>query len=178
MRFEILSFLKKYVSLYNSREETDVPIEDSYPIEQSSNNESDDTRVLISGNQDLVTTLLDNLIENAKKHGFTPEFLNRLELFVTIREDSYTKKLQITLSNSGQPFPEDFTKAEYIRKGIKGGQSEGSGYGGWLINKIVAKMGGDFEIERIRNEEHLSNGNLVTSIHLIFPIIENNNETD
>jgi type I restriction enzyme M protein len=175
-KINVLDFLKKYVDLYNGRKESQVRIEPTYDFDPSLDDEVGSELVFIYANQDLLTDLLDNVCKNANDHAFTVGSLNRLELFVSTRIEAYAQKLLITISNSGRPFPDGFSKAEYIRNGIKEGLNGGSGFGGWLINKIVQKMAGEFDIERLTTEDDLSSGNLVTSIHFTFPIINNDDE--
>jgi type I restriction enzyme M protein len=175
-KINVLDFLKNYVDLYNGRKESLVRVMPTYDFEPSLNDEVVNDSVFIKANRDLLTELLDNVFKNATEHAFTSEALNRLELFVATQMEAYSQKLLITISNSGRPFPDDFTKADYVRNGIKDGPNAGSGFGGWLINKIVQKMGGEFEIERLTAEDDLSSGNLVTSIHFTFPIIDNDDE--
>lgn len=177
-KFDVIDFLKRYIIIYNGRKESDVRIESIFDFESLSVDGSAYAPVFINGNQDLLIEMLDNVFKNANDHAFTSETINRLELFVTTRMESFIRKAQITISNSGKPFPEDFKKANYIRNGFKHGANGGSGFGGFLIHKIVQKMLGDFEIESISSEDGFGSGNLVTSIHFIFPIIENDNETN
>jgi type I restriction enzyme M protein len=175
-KVNVLDFLKKYIDLYNGRNESLVQIAQTFDFEASFDDEVGSNTVFINANRDLLTELLDNVFKNANEHAFTAGTLNRLELFVTTQMEAYSQKLLITISNSGRPFPDDFSKADYIRNGIKDGPNAGSGFGGWLINKIVQEMGGEFEIERLTAEDDLSSGNLVTSIHFTFPIINNDDE--
>jgi type I restriction enzyme M protein len=175
---DILDYLRRYIVLYNGRADTNAKIESFFDFEllsdEDSFEDSMDFTFFINGNRDLLTEMLDNIMKNANEHAFTPESINRLELFVSVRIDAYIPKLLITVSNSGRPFPDDFSKEDYIRNGIKKGHNGGSGFGGWLVNKIVAMMSGDFEIERISNE--IGDGKLVTSIHFTFPLIQSKYE--
>ena len=74
--------------------------------------------------------MLDNIEDNAIKHGFfnQPEEKNKLEIKCGIDEKKMS--LVITFSNTGNSLPKDFTKDDFIRNGITSDQNNSAGYGG------------------------------------------------
>lgn len=103
----------------------------------------------VKANDGLLRTLLDNLIENADKHAFkrhaNPKD-NRITLSLTLVQ-SPVPSVVLCVSNTGEPFPANFSKADFIKPGVRSGEFRGDGMGGWLINEIADHFGGAFELD-------------------------------
>jgi len=126
------------------------------------------------GNSELLTDLMNNLIDNAVAHAFHPNWDNRIEIYL-MRDNEIDKpnEVQILFSNTGNPFPENIKYSDFIKKGTKAGVNAGDGYGGWYINEIIKKHNGSFDIIDETGIEGLTNTDLATSFEINFPIYEN-----
>jgi K+-sensing histidine kinase KdpD len=95
---------------------------------------------------DAMNEVIENLIINARKHGF----INKEQLYHLVFELSQVNRngieyAQITYQNDGKAMPKDFSFADFIRFSEKAGKTQGEGIGGYTINKIVQLHGGIFE---------------------------------
>ena len=105
--------------------------------------------------------LVTNIIENARRHGFTDK--TRQDYFIGI-ELSYNSErgmYQIDFSNNGNPLPEGMTKSRYGIRGEKAGLAAGSGSGGHIVKSIVNNYGGDYDI-------FCKDG--ITTVRILLPI--------
>ena len=85
-------------------------------------------------NKVLLKTLIDNLLTNANKYGFDDKKEGNL---VVIELDEIDDKLIIDVKNNGLPFPKNFDRQKFISKFNTADQSNGSGLGGYDINRIA-----------------------------------------
>lgn len=89
--------------------------------------------------------VLDNIISNAKRYGFTenrPDYCIRIEM-----EDVCNKKqpmVAIHILNNGNPLPKGLLPEQVFAYGE--GSAQGTGIGGWQIKQIVEGMGGKVEL--------------------------------
>lgn len=90
--------------------------------------------------------VLDNLLENAEKHGFKGDLKTYSVLFELSTEQDY---IIIDYKNDGQPLLVGLDKDRFITRGSFAGNNSGSGFGGFFINRTIEKLGGGFEIEEI-----------------------------
>lgn len=96
------------------------------------------------------STLLLNVISNALRHGFTENKKNYTLKFI-IEEHQFSDfngkfSLSIKILNDGNPFPQNIKKVEYQTAMKYGGNTGNSGYGGFLISKIIENHSGEFNI--------------------------------
>ena len=82
-----------------------------------------------------LSTAIVNLIENARRHGFTGSRRYLIRFRVGLSSDK--KELIIEYKNDGKPFPPEFSFQDFISYGNYAGQSGHSGIGGYLIHQIV-----------------------------------------
>lgn len=170
---EILSFLEKYTSEYNDREELIFKIKFDIDKEAFNNDHGNYIKTFINANDDLLRDLFDNLIDNALKHAFETDGNNRIEIFIMKdTEDEGNDEIQILVSNTGKAFPQGFTFSDFVRKGSKSGLNAGDGYGGWYINEIIKRFNGGLDIIDETGPEGLPNTDLATSFEITLPIIE------
>lgn len=91
--------------------------------------------------------LIDNLVDNARKHGFievsNPKIL--FEVKTQKREDG-SEEIVISYYNNGKPLPSNFNVKKFIRNGITSNKEAGDGFGGYLINSIIKKHNGRIEV--------------------------------
>jgi type I restriction enzyme M protein len=167
---DILDFLEKYTTEYDNRSDIDFYIDFDFDRGVFIEN-GERTKTFIMANEDLLRDLFDNLIDNAKRHAFSNsqnDFINIFVMNNILNEDQ--DEVKIYFSNSGKPFPKDVNKNEFIRKGAKFGENAGDGFGGWYINEIIKKLGGNFEIEDETGDGGVDG--LATTFDINFPIIE------
>lgn len=108
--------------------------------------------------------VLDNIISNAKRYGFTenrPDYCIRIEM-----EDVRNEKqpmVAIHIMNNGNPLPEGIQPEQVFAYGE--GSAQGTGIGGWQIKQIVEGMGGKVELRPLNPEE----SNYTIDYVLTFP---------
>lgn len=108
--------------------------------------------------------VLDNIISNAKRYGFTenrPDYCIRIEM-----EDVRNEKqpmVAIHIMNNGNPLPEGIQPEQVFAYGE--GSAQGTGIGGWQIKQIVEGMGGKVELRSLNPEE----SNYTIDYVLTFP---------
>lgn len=194
IKIDIFSFIQDYVNELNDKRDLKYSIEFQYDKQYYFDENGKRIKVYILGNNELLTALFDNLIENAVKHAFSKGNKNRIEiylmgdvnnndmfndvLFSNSTESGFwlnkdeKEEICILFSNTGKPFPKDFNHNDFIRKGAKYGSKAGDGFGGWYINEIINKMNGDFEIIDETGPEGLGDTDLATSFSIDFKITE------
>lgn len=93
----------------------------------------------------MMSSVIDNLITNAIKHGFKePGHKYRILFELDVTTEDGKKFALIRYSNDGEPFPKGFTFQNFLQRGRRAGQSRGQGIGGDRINRIIAKHNGKF----------------------------------
>jgi signal transduction histidine kinase len=102
--------------------------------------------------KDAFKDVIENLIENAKSHGFIDDEKNYRIVFDLSKlkdEDDFdgntsTKYARIVYKNDGKPFPKNFSFEDYKQFSNKSGKTQGTGIGGYVINKIIDLHDGRF----------------------------------
>ena len=90
--------------------------------------------------------MVDNIIENARKHGFTDHTRSDYYMGIDMSINSERNMYQIDFSNNGTPLPDGMTKARYGLKGEKAGLTGGTGSGGYIVKTIISHYGGDYDV--------------------------------
>ena len=90
--------------------------------------------------------LVNNIVENARRHGFTDKTRKDYYLSVDVKIDEHRDMYQIDFCNNGNPLPVGMTKERYGLKGEKAGTNAGTGNGGYIVRSIVEHYGGDFDV--------------------------------
>ncbi len=90
--------------------------------------------------------LVNNILNNAKRHGFTNP--NKKDYVVQIKTsiDAESGMYQIDFRNNGDPLPKGMNKMRYGIKGEKAGKTAGTGLGGNYVKSFVEHYGGDYDI--------------------------------
>ncbi|MBB3123777.1 type I restriction enzyme M protein [Mesoflavibacter sabulilitoris] len=142
-----------------------------------------DNQVLIKGNSQKLRILLINLLDNAKNHAFTDKeksnkinieilpFTNNEEEASYFNYDIDGKKsyVEVKVSNTGSPFPKDFTLEDYVRKNFAAGKTRNRGLGGYEVYEILkAHNEGKSALNIISNKE---DAEYTTTVSFIIPII-------
>jgi hypothetical protein len=114
------------------------------------------------------STLLENVISNALMHGFT-EMDKTYTLKFIVEEHSlsgfngkFSKSIKIL--NNGNPFPISIKKDDYSTAMKYGGTTGNSGYGGFLISKIIENHSGEFDI--FDGNSNIENGGIGIVIYI------------
>lgn len=110
-----------------------------------------DKQVFIKGNIPKLKIVFDNLLDNAKNHAFTENDIEYKFLIEVLpftgneKEASYLNYdidgrktyVEIKVSNTGNPFPKDFTLDDYVRKNFSVGDKANKGLGGYEVSEIL-----------------------------------------
>lgn len=102
--------------------------------------------------RDAFKDVIENLIENAKSHGFIDDKktyrivfdLSELADSEDFDENTSTKYARIIYKNDGKPFPKNFSFEDYKQFSNKAGKTQGTGIGGYVINKMIELHDGIF----------------------------------
>lgn len=126
--------IEDYIVLNNKKENKKVviPISDGIPTISVSKNDFQRT--------------VNNIIDNARRHGFTDPNRDDYEINVKLFIDNERKMIRIDFSNNGNPLPDGMNKTRYGIKGEKAGKTGGTGIGGNYVKSFVDHYGGDYDI--------------------------------
>ena len=92
----------------------------------------------IESNETLLRILIENIFTNADRYGFSDTNKNfEVRVEFQIADDN---KLLLKIENNGNPFPENFTKQNFITEFSKGSNSKGKGIGGHNIHLIAQRF--------------------------------------
>ena len=105
--------------------------------------------------------MVNNIIENARKHGFTDHARADYYMSIDLNINKERNMYQIDFCNNGTPLPEGMTKTRYGLKGEKAGSNAGTGSGGYIVKSIVNHYGGDYDI-------FCKDG--ITTVRILLPI--------
>ena len=93
-----------------------------------------------------IQRMINNIIDNARKHGFTDtsrkDYIVKVRLSINVAKNMF----QIDFCNNGNPLPEGMNKMRYGIKGEKAGKTAGTGIGGNYVKSFVEHYGGDYDI--------------------------------
>lgn len=144
--FEFIEFVKnlfkKITSSQNSNVKTNLDIHTD--IQREFKN-----KAIINGSKELLEIALNNIVENASKHGFTDKDRSyKLEINVSLVFEKHThfeglvereNYLKLEVSNNGNPFPENYTIEKLTRLGSSAGNTRNTGQGGYELNEIIKR---------------------------------------
>lgn len=159
-------FIGSFIDEIKDRLSAEVMIEFCDDLQQFSGNQANHFK--FHGNADLIKDALENLVDNAVKHGLDHSKGEKRIQFRT----SYSKqngKLVVEVSNSGVSMNEKFDLSHYTRQGSKSGKSTGDGFGGWYINEIVKQHKGSLELI---TQYPTSEDGLVTTFKIGLPLLK------
>lgn len=89
----------------------------------------------VNGNISLLKALLINIVTNANKHAFDEKNAGN-EVVIELSE--VDDNLRMEIKNNGNPFPKNYDKEKFITKFSTADSTNGSGLGGYDINRIAA----------------------------------------
>ena len=87
-----------------------------------------------------------NIVENARKHGFTDPDCNNYNIEIDMTINAEKNMIQIDFANNGKPLPKGMDKKRYGLLGEKAGVTGGSGKGGNIVKTIVEHYHGDYDV--------------------------------
>jgi len=93
-----------------------------------------------------VQRAVNNIIDNARKHGFRGIKNNNNEIRIKLAIDTKKNMFQIDFRNNGYPLPDGMNKMRYGLKGEKAGETGGTGIGGNYVKTFVEHYGGDYDV--------------------------------
>ncbi len=93
-----------------------------------------------------IQRLVNNILDNARKHGFTDHERSDYEVDVKLSINTETQMFQIDFRNNGNPLSNGMDKMRYGLLGEKAGKTGGTGIGGNYVKKFVEHYGGDYNI--------------------------------
>lgn len=172
---DIVSFLKKYLQEIREIKKNDYEIILDIDKEAFLDENKNEIMVFVQANEDLLSDVFNNLIQNSEQHAFTNKQKNRIEFFVTMNyqdPDRPGTDIVILVSNTGTVFNNNFTIQDYCRKGGKTGDNAGEGFGGYLICEIIKYFNGKLDIINEQGTEVIPETDLATSFEIILPIIQ------
>ena len=139
--------IKDFIVLDNKKENKKIviPISDGIPTISVSKND--------------FQRAINNIIDNARRHGFTDSNRDDYEINVKLSIDNERKMIRIDFRNNGNPLPDGMNKTRYGIKGEKAGKTGGTGIGGNYVKSFVDHYGGDYDIL-------MENGWIVVRIYL------------
>lgn len=175
-----LKFLSQYVK--NEKKSLNHNIELVLDVHDDVR-EQMDNHIIIKGNEQKLRIVFNNLIDNAKNHAFIDnykEYKINIEVLPYTGNELKASKLEydidgrksyveIKVSNTGKPFPKDFTLNDYVRKNFAAGKTRNKGLGGYEVNEIL-KVHNEGKkalnlISSLENQEYSS------TISFIIPVI-------
>jgi type I restriction enzyme M protein len=122
----------------------------------------------IMGHEKLLDDAVNAIVDNAVRHAFhgetPPHFL---EFWIGFRLVDEQPWLELSISNSGKPFPRGIGRAQYITKHSYAGERGHTGLGGFDVHRIMEIHGGRVELD---TDPLLSGGRYSTCITLAFPM--------
>ncbi|HEX5001553.1 MAG TPA: N-6 DNA methylase [Bacteroidia bacterium] len=169
---DILAFINAYVKIKKENPTLNYSIDVKYdsPGFLDENTETESI-IYVNGNEELLTDLFDNLLENAQVHAFTQGANNRIEFYIIpyiVNEDK--PEICILVSNNGKPFPDD-DDLVFSKNGSKAGPNSGDGFGGYYVSEIIKFHDGKWDIIDETGPEGLPNTDLATTIDITLPVI-------
>lgn len=168
--FDLLEFIKDYTDSLKVRANNlftiDLDLDENAIIEYGI------SAINISGDKDIIRKMFDNIIENTEKHGFPPGINNKYEnkIQIMLLYDFDDSTVQIDISNTGNPLPENITHDSMIRRGSSSGKNSGDGIGMWFVNEVMKIHKGSFSFTDETGPGGIES-EYVTTMELTFPII-------
>lgn len=114
-------------------------------------------------------SLISNIIQNAKRHGFVNRDNNNYKLEIKLSLNTEDLMFQIDFINNGTPLPKGMDKTRYGILGEKAGTTGNTGIGGNRIKNIVKLYNGDYDV-------FMDNDNTV--IRILLPVSSKKYEQD
>ena len=166
VELEVEKLISELVEVHKSATDCTFIVEKSIGV---------DEEIFVMIDVRMMTSLVDNLVRNAIKHGFKgSDRINQIIFRIGLKTVRNEEFVTIDYMNNGRPFASGFTFEDFVQRGRKAGDSRGSGIGGDRINRIVQKHGGIFREYKYEEEDLdvLDAGKKVYPIHfeILLPL--------
>ena len=127
--------------------------------------DADGSPMTIEADKDLLMVLMDTLTDNAKRHGFAPEYNPNNLVNISLQHVVFNEIpcVLLSVSNNGYPLKEGFTIQDYITRGRFEGKNGRTGLGGNHVHTIVKKHGGWLNIRSDKSWNFI--------VDMLFPMV-------
>jgi signal transduction histidine kinase len=127
--------------------------------------DADGCPMTIEADKDLLMVLMDTLTDNAKRHGFAPEYNPNNLVNISLQHVVFNEIpcVLLSVSNNGYPLKEGFTIQDYITRGRFEGKNGRTGLGGNHVHTIVKKHGGWLNIRSDKSWNFI--------VDMLFPMV-------
>ena len=164
------SLVKEHNSTYEGynliyKPDIDINALDFY----ENSNECENIPLYVEIAKEHFNSLISNIIQNAKRHGFVNRDNNNYKLEIKLSLNTEDLMFQIDFINNGTPLPKGMDKTRYGILGEKAGTTGNTGIGGNRIKNIVKLYNGDYDV-------FMDNDNTV--IRILLPISAKKYEQD
>lgn len=129
------------------------------------------TKLIVNANDELLTILFDNIFSNIRQHAFNWTELENRRIELQVRLNNIDNKVLVYISNTGKPFPASLSQSDFKQRGVKYGDTGGSGLGGYIISTIVGYLNGDWFILDESSDQGSKYTDLVTTFEISIPHI-------
>ena len=107
--------------------------------------EEQDSR-LVNISRDDFNHVVENIIQNAEKHGFVELDRKDYKIDIFLSIDEQKDMFQIDFVNNGSLLPAGLTREMYGINGKKAGRTGGTGVGGHIVKSFVEHFDGDYDL--------------------------------
>ncbi|MBQ3635259.1 MAG: hypothetical protein II951_06540 [Bacteroidales bacterium] len=104
----------------------------------------DEAAILV--NPEEMKAVVDNIVGNAERHGFTDASRTDYELRIEVRFSEDGGSYIVDFTDNGNPLPEGMTKERYGLYGEKAGATGNTGLGGYRVAEVMRRCGGEYDI--------------------------------
>ena len=131
--------------------------------------DADGSPMTVEADKDLLMVLMDTLTDNAKRHGFAPEYNPYNLVNISLQHVVFNEIpcVLLSVSNNGYPLKEGFTIQDYITRGRFEGKNGRTGLGGNHVHTIVKKHGGWLNIRSDKSWNFI--------VDMLFPMVNSAN---
>ncbi|QQU02187.1 N-6 DNA methylase [Myroides odoratus] len=164
---DLLIFLSNYIeSIKVSANEKFVILKEFNYITLK---ENDVKNIIFDGDENLISNMLDNIINNAENHAFDSNQYADHKIKINLSYNFEQSNIQIIFFNTGHPLSQNLSHNQLIRKGDSFGKNKGTGIGLWYINEVLQIHNASFNIINETESEEFD-GEFVTSIRITLPV--------
>ena len=139
--FEIKDFIEKY-SFNHKTKKVSFEIKKEFDHKSFLLKSNEKISTNISFNRDNLKEIIDLVIENAERHGFSKKQKSTNEIVIRVAYPPDSGYILLSIKNNGQPMRIDFTEEHFFANGIFSGETGNTGIGGFRIKEIIEKLGG------------------------------------
>jgi type I restriction enzyme M protein len=167
IKIDIVEFLEKYVSDLKQTASAEFKVELDISPDLTSEAEA---RAAINGNCELLIIALNNIVDNAVKHGFVQRGKDyRIKFRLSLFMEAKKIFIRLEVANNGKPFPVNYSLEKLIRRNSSAGATGNTGIGGYDINEIVKHHEGKLDLVLNNNIAD----DFATVYEILIPIYSN-----